>query len=113
MDDPTLYLRYAAALIFVLALLGAFAFAARAFGFLAQTTSRKPGERRLNLIESLMLDARRRLVLVRRDDREYLILLSPAGEVVLDDKIEVRDIPEATITGSGSTFVTIKTEPRL
>jgi flagellar protein FliO/FliZ len=112
MDDPTLYLRYAAALIFVLALLGAFAFAARAFGFIAATT-KKPGERRLNLIETLMLDARRRLVLVRRDDREYLILLSPAGEVVLDDKIEVRDIPEATITGSGSTFVTIKTEPRL
>lgn len=107
--EPTDYLRFAAALIFVLALIGAGAFALRAFGFLAQA-QRRPGERRLSLIEMLSLDPRRRVVLVRRDDKEYLILLSPTGETVLDDRIEVRDIPEAPM--SGSTFVTIKTEPR-
>jgi flagellar protein FliO/FliZ len=109
MDDPTQYLRFAAALIFVLALIGAIAFVARAFGFLVPT-HRKPGERRLSLIEMLSLDPRRRVVLVRRDDREYLILLSPTGETILDGDIEVKDIPDAPI--SGSTFVTIKTEPR-
>jgi flagellar protein FliO/FliZ len=110
MDDPTQYLRFAAALIFVLALLGAFAFAARAFGFL-NMASRKPGERRISIIETMMLDARRRVVLVRLDDKEYLVLLSPSGEVVLDDRLAVKDIPEAPL--SGSTFVTIKTEPRM
>jgi len=108
--DPTEYLRFAAALIFVLALLGAFAFAARALGFLANV-QRKPGERRLSIIESLLLDARRRVVIVRRDDKEYVILLSPHGETVLESGIEVNDIPEPPM--SGSTFVTIKTEPRM
>ena len=56
-------------------------------------------------------DARRRVVLIRRDDREYLVLLSPHGDTILDSDIEVQDIPEAPL--SGSTFVTIKTEPRL
>lgn len=108
--DPTEYLRFAAALIFVLALLGAFAFAARAFGFLANV-QRKPGERRLSIIESLLLDARRRVVIVRRDDKEYMLLLSPHGDVVLDGKIDVKDIPEPQFAG-GPTFVTIKTEHR-
>ena len=35
----------------------------------------KPGERRLALVESLMLDPQRRLLLIRCDDREHLILL--------------------------------------
>lgn len=110
MDDPTQYLRFAAALIFVLALIGAAAFALRAFGFLAQG-ARKPGDRRLNIVESLLLDARRRIVIVRRDDKEYLILLSPHGETLLEGAIDVNDISESSM--SGSTFVTIKTEPRL
>ena len=110
MDDPTQYMRFAAALIFVLALLGALAFAARAFGFLANA-QRRPGERRLSIIETLLIDARRRLILVRRDDREYLILVSPTGETIIDGDIEVKDFPDSPV--SGSTFVTIKTEPRL
>ena len=110
MDDPTQILRFGAALVFVLALLGALAFAARALGFLTNI-QRKPGDRRLSIAESLLIDARRRLILIRRDDREYLVLLSPHGEVVLDDRIPVKDIPETPV--SSSTFVTIKTEPRL
>jgi hypothetical protein len=57
------------------------------------------------------VDARRRVVLLRRDDKEYLVLLSPHGDVILDDNLEVKSIPEAPL--SHSTFVTIKTEPRL
>jgi len=106
--EPTEYLRFAAALIFVIALIGAAAFALRAFGFLTQA-QRRPGERRLSITESLLIDARRRVVIIRRDDREYLVLLSPQGETILDD-FEVKDIPDAPL--SGSTFVTIKTEPR-
>ena len=107
MDDPTQILRFGAALVFVLALLGALAFAARAFGFLTNA-QRKPGERRLSIAESMLIDARRRLILIRRDDQEYLVLLSPHGEVVLDDRIPVKDVPAAPI--SSSTFVTIKAD---
>jgi len=108
--EPTEYLRFAAAFIFVLALIGAAAFALRAFGFLAQS-QRRQGERRLSVVEMLSLDPRRRLVLVRRDDKEYLILLSSTGETVIEGDIEVKDFPDSPV--SGSTFVTIKTEPRL
>ncbi len=110
MDDPTQILRFGAALVFVLALLGALAFAARALGFLSNV-QRRPGDRRLSIVESLLVDARRRIILVRRDDQEYLVLLSPHGEVVLDDRIPVKDLPDTPV--SSSTFVTIKTEPRL
>ena len=108
--EVTDYLRFGAALIFVLALIVAAAFAMRALGFLT-FAPRRPGDRRLSVTESLLIDARRRVLLIRRDDEEYLVLLSPQGDVILDDRIKVKDIPEAPI--SGSTFVTIKTEPRL
>ena len=109
MDDPTQYLRFAAALIFVLALIGAVAFVARAFGFL-NPIQRKAGDRRLSLVETLSLDPRRRVVLMRRDDKEYLILLSPTGETVLESGIDAQHPLDAPM--SGSTFLTIKTEPR-
>ena len=108
--EATNYLQFGAALIFVLALIGAIALLLRAVGGL-QFAQRGPGDRRLSITESLLVDARRRVILVRRDDEEYLVLLSPHGDVILDDRIKVKDIPEAPI--SNSTFVTIKTEPRL
>ena len=40
--------------------------------------------RRLGVVETLPLDARRRLVLVRRDGVEHLILLGAAGEAVIE-----------------------------
>ena len=66
------------ALLFTLALIAGAAWAARRFGMLQA----RPGAavRRLKVVESLMLDPRRRLVIVRFDAREHLLLLSPAGD---------------------------------
>ena len=97
MDDPTQYLRFVAALIFVLALMGAAVYALRAFG-LVQLTGRKPTDRRLSVVESLMIDARRRLLIVRRDDKEHLILLSPTGETVIEGNIEAKPAQAAVPT---------------
>ena len=112
--ETTNYLQFGAALIFVLALIGAIALLLRAFGGLNLTQGR-PGERRLRVTESLLIDARRRILLIRRDDEEYLVLLSPHGDVILDDRIKVKDEVhgEAQMPLSNSTFLTIKTEPRL
>ena len=49
------------------------------------------GERRLKVTESLMLDPRRRLVLVRLDGREHLLLLSPSRDLVVSD-VEAKEI---------------------
>jgi len=68
------------ALIATLALIAGAAYGARRLGML-QPGAQAP--RRMAVRESLMLDPRRRLVLVRLDGREHLILLSPAGDVVV------------------------------
>ncbi len=66
------------ALTATLALIVGFAALLRRFGMIAP---RPPGAgRRLSVVESLMLDPRRRLVLVRLDDKDHLLLLSAAGD---------------------------------
>lgn len=44
-------------------------------------------ERRLELVETLPVDARRMIALVRRDGREHLVLLAPEGHLVLETAI--------------------------
>ncbi len=70
------------ALMATLALILAVAWVARRAGMLQ---AGKPGEKRLTVSESLMIDARRRLVIVRCDSREHLILCGPAGDVVVSE----------------------------
>lgn len=74
--------RSAAALVATLALILAVAWGARRLGMLQGGAS---APRRLKLSESLMLDPRRRLVLVRCDGREHLILLGPSGDIVVSE----------------------------
>jgi flagellar protein FliO/FliZ len=82
--DLEVYLRFLLALAFVLGLIMALAWAARRFGFSGSFTSLRNRSTRLSVSESLMLDGKRRLVLVRRDDREHLLILGPAGETVVE-----------------------------
>lgn len=44
-------------------------------------------KRRLRVVESLPLDHRRRMILLRRDDREHLVILGPTGETVVESGI--------------------------
>lgn len=78
------YLRFAASLILVLGLIMGALWALRRFG-LAGMVPRGTGRRRLAVVESLNLDGRRRLVLVRRDGAEHLLLLGGgSGDVVVE-----------------------------
>jgi flagellar protein FliO/FliZ len=76
------YARAVFALIATLGLILGVAYGARRLGML-QANPQAP--RRLKVTESLMLDPRRRLVIVRCDGREHLLLLSPAGDVVVSE----------------------------
>ena len=65
-----------AALALTLGLIGLFAVLARRYGPNALFRTAKPkADRRLAVVETLMLDPARRLVLVRFDDQERLLLL--------------------------------------
>jgi flagellar protein FliO/FliZ len=84
MDDPQLsYLRFILALVLVLGLIALLAYAARRLGFAARSTGGRGG-RRLAISEILAVDARRRLVLFRRDDVEHLVLLGPTQDLLIE-----------------------------
>jgi flagellar protein FliO/FliZ len=78
--DSIAFLKFALALVLVLGLIALCAWALRRFG--PGSMARPAAGRRLAIVESLPLDARHRLVLVRRDDREHLLLLGAAETVV-------------------------------
>ena len=83
--------RTVSALVLVLGLIGGAAWAARRFGPAMWFGARRPkSDRSLGVIESLPLDARHRLVLVRRDDRRHLLLIGPNHSLVVEDGIADR-----------------------
>lgn len=80
-------LNFVGALIFVLALIGGLAWLVARSG-LPQGRFRfgkRDGNQRLEIIETLSLDPRRRLVLVRQDDKEHLLLLGINGDIVVSE----------------------------
>ncbi len=84
--NPAAYLQFVLALLFVLALIGAAAALARRCGLApAVRPDRLP--RRLAVVESLAIDGKRRLVLLRRDGIEHLVLLAPSADVVVESAI--------------------------
>jgi flagellar protein FliO/FliZ len=91
--DSANYLRFILSLVAVLGLI---------FGVLWVVRQRLPGVmslrnkaagRRLGIVESLTLDVKHRLVLVRRDDREHLLILGGGQPVVVES-----DCPRAAFT---------------
>jgi len=49
-------------------------------------------QRRLTLCDSVMIDNERRIILVRRDDVEHLIMIGGAGDMIIEHNIPV-DVP--------------------
>jgi len=74
--------RYFAALLLVGALIGFAWLAARRYGLagIVQGTVTK----RLAVVESLMVGPKHKLIILRRDDREHLVLLGPDGTTLIE-----------------------------
>lgn len=85
MNFDSEYLRFILALILVLGLILLLAWALRRFGFGGMV--RHGSKRRLQVLESLPIDPRHRLVLVRRDDTEHLLFLGPTNDFVVEGGI--------------------------
>ena len=73
--DVADFVRAVAALALTLGLIGLAAVLARRYGPTALFRMQPKSSKRLAVVESLMLDPSRRLVLVRLDDKERLLLL--------------------------------------
>lgn len=82
------YFRFILALIFVIGLIALLAAMARraGWGFPAAAIKRA-SNRRLGVVEVTPLDGRRRLILVRRDDTEHLLLVGPTSELLIETGI--------------------------
>ena len=99
--DLAAYAKFIAALACVIALIAGFAWAVRRTGLLPTgVMKRKSGAAaRLVVTEVLPLDAKRRLVLVQRDDVEHLLLLGTDSESVVERGISA---PGAIHSASGT-----------
>jgi flagellar protein FliO/FliZ len=77
------YLRFLIALVFVIGMIGALAWAMRRFGW-ANRFVAPAGKKRLSVLEVLPIDGKRRLVLLRRDAVEHLVLLGIGGDLLIE-----------------------------
>lgn len=101
------YVRFLLALLFVLGLIGLLAYLLRRLGFGAVRISpafRGKGRGaapRLAVVEVAVVDARHRLVLLRRDETEHLVLLGATSDLLIESGITPPNAPP----GTGGSFV--------
>ncbi len=92
MADPSTIILAIATILFVVALAALIVWAFRTFvtgrpsahGFL------RPRDRRLGVVETATVDPRRKLILVRRDDVEHLIITGGPVDMVIETGIKGR-----------------------
>jgi flagellar protein FliO/FliZ len=89
--DWALLIKATAAFAFVLGLMFLFSWFLRRLGLAGPLLQAAQGQKRLAIVEHIAVDHRRRLVLVRRDGREHLLLLGATGETVIEKDI-VKDL---------------------
>jgi flagellar protein FliO/FliZ len=93
--ETPLLLKFILAFIIVLALIVAATWLVRRFGAARLGTSSVRGRQpRLAVIDAASVDGRRRLVLIRRDNVEHLILIGGPTDMVVEQNI-VRAVPVA------------------
>jgi len=87
--DASIYFQFLMALLFVLALIVILAYGAKRFGLMARVTvtSPQPRDKRLDIVEILPIDTRRKLILIRRDTVEHLVMLGAERDLVIEQNI--------------------------
>lgn len=78
------------ALVFVLGLMGLLALVLKKLG-LSGRVQAAGSQPRLKIIESIPVDARRRVAIIQRDDVQHLVIFGPNGETVVETNIPPAD----------------------
>jgi flagellar protein FliO/FliZ len=79
------FARYFAALLLVLGLIGAAGIATRKFG--VPGFAKPVKARRIQIVETLILSPRQKIALIRRDDVEHMVMITPNGATVIESGI--------------------------
>jgi flagellar protein FliO/FliZ len=90
--------RFVASLTFILGLIGVCAYVAKRMGLATGAISTTGTQKRLSIVEVKVVDAKHRLVLMRRDNREHLVLLGGENDLLIESGIEVPDISPSEIS---------------
>lgn len=85
--DMGSYLQFVFALVIVLGLIALLTVIIKRSGFMPTAALRKGGERRLRILEFAQLSTKHRLVLIRRDETEHLILMGPDHSLLVESGI--------------------------
>lgn len=93
-------LRLVIALCIVFLIMGGLAFALKKLGLATSSTIKSGDKKRLKIVESTPLDARRRLVILKCDDREHLVILGANSEIIVDKDIPSVDGSDNSVSGS-------------
>jgi len=76
------------ALVFVLGLIVILSFILKKYGGEKIFSRVKDKGGRLSVSDMLVIDGRRKLILVKRDDTEHLLLIGPEKEVIIESGIK-------------------------
>ncbi len=82
--------RFFVAFLFVMALMGGLWLVLRKLGLNGHIPATPLAKRRLKVVEVLMLDPRRKAIILQRDDTEHLVILGASGETVVETQIPVK-----------------------
>ncbi len=109
--EMPLAVRFFLAFLIVLGLIGVAAWAVRRFGSARLGGAVRGRQPRLSVTEYASIDARRRLLLVRRDNVEHLVMIGGPSDIVVEANI-VRAMPAAREPVVPRTAGPIETLPR-
>ena len=110
------YIRFLLALGFVLALIGIGTWLIKRFALERGVPQARRAAKRLQVVETLSIDTRRKLVLVRRDATEHLLLFGPNQELLVENGIgqaaapALDQRPDPAERGDGARLVPIPTD---
>lgn len=98
----TTFANFLLAIAVVVGLLALLAWGGRRLGMIPGVSRRGGRNRRIQIVEVAPVDAKRRLLLVRRDDVEHLVLLGIAGDLVLETVGGQAAAPARDVSGDAS-----------
>jgi len=87
--DTGNYFQSVLSLLFVLGLIGGLALLAKHFG-LAQAVPRLGKSKRISVVEGVNVDAKHKVVLIRRDNVEHLLMIGPTSDLLIETGIPAR-----------------------
>jgi hypothetical protein len=108
--DLTTYIQAVGGLLLILALIGVAVWLFKRFGGARGKSGGRRG-RRLAVSEATIIDKRRRLVLVRRDNLEHLVMIGGAQDVVIETGITPPAADMATAPGDAEPKLMRRSDP--